>query len=226
MRDILLSKSLMEPRLFTNKAEAPWAEAWRPTGLTDFVGQQHLVGPNGPLHNGSLHSLLLWGPPGCGKTTLARLLAERAGAGWEAISPVAAGVKELRACVARAQDRRDERAVTTVVFVDEAHRFNKSQQDYFLPHVETGLLTFIGATTENPSFEINAALLSRITVYRLDPLNLDDLKLLFDRVVTAKNLTVTAAAERQVLADADGDARRMFNTLETLAASSGSYQRG
>lgn len=185
-----------------------------------MVGQAHLVGEGGPLRDGPVHSLLLWGPPGSGKTTIARLLAKRAGAAWEAISPVSAGVKDLRACVKRAQERLDGDGQGTVLFVDEAHRFNKSQQDYFLPHVEEGLITFVGATTENPSFEINSALSSRLVIYRLDPLSPADLEALLGRVSEKKGMEVSKEAAGLIVEDADGDARRLINTLENLASGS------
>lgn len=210
----------MAQRLFSSQIKSPWADEFRPTSLDEIVGQRHLVGKDGALRAAPIHSLLLWGPPGCGKTTLARVLAERAKAQWEAISPVSAGVKDLRECVRRARERLEDQGTATVVFVDEAHRFNKSQQDYFLPHVEGGLLTFIGATTENPSFEINSALLSRVTVYRLDPLSEEDIKELLDRVCDKKGLEVSAAAKKMIAKEADGDARRLINTLEQLAAAS------
>ena len=208
----------MAQKLFTSAADAPWADELRPDSLDDIVGQRHLVGEGGALSEAPIHSLLLWGPPGSGKTTLARLLAKRAGAHWEAISPVSAGVKDLRECVRRAKVHRDENGEPTVIFVDEAHRFNKAQQDYFLPHVEEGLLTFIGATTENPSFEINSALLSRLSVYRLDPLSQEDLMKLLLRTADTKGLEVSEAASALIVENADGDARRLINMLEQLAA--------
>lgn len=209
----------MAPRLFTSNAETPLAVRLRPNELAQFVGQQHLVGtPTSPLQATALHSCLLWGPPGCGKTTLAHLLAARATAQVEEISPVSAGVAELRKCVARAQARREDLDEGTVVFVDEAHRFNKAQQDYFLPHVESGLLTFIGATTENPSFEINAALLSRLTVYRLDSLSEDDLRKLVNRAIALCQAEIEDEAVVLLIDAADGDARRLLNIIEQLAA--------
>ncbi|MBE0588823.1 MAG: replication-associated recombination protein A, partial [Hydrogenophaga sp.] len=189
--------------------------------LDEVIGQRHLLGPAKPLRvafeSGRPHSMIFWGPPGVGKTTLARLMADGFDAQFLAVSAVLGGVKEIRdavesACVAQAQGRR------TILFVDEVHRFNKSQQDAFLPHVESGLFTFIGATTENPSFEVNSALLSRAAVYVLQPLGEDDLRQLITRAQGIGAVpAVEAAAADRLIAYADGDARRLLNTLETLA---------
>lgn len=206
----------------SGSAAAPLAERLRPRHLDEVVGQQHLLGPGRPLRvafeRGRLHSMVLWGPPGVGKTTLARLVAEAFDARFIALSAVLGGVKDIRdaveqARVAQAAGRR------TVVFVDEVHRFNKAQQDAFLPHVEAGLFTFIGATTENPSFEMNAALLSRATVHVLRSLGTDDLDALLVRagaLLAAPPLTDGARA--RLLAHADGDARRLLNAFENVAA--------
>src|SRR5436853_6180610 len=178
---------------------APLAERLRPKTIDEVIGQQHLFGPGKPLRaafeSGRLHSMILWGPPGTGKTTLARLMADAFDAQFIAISAVLGGVKDIREAVERAQAAQTA-GRRTVVFVDEVHRFNKSQQDAFLPHVESGLFTFIGATTENPSFEVNSALLSRATVHVLKSLSDDDLKVLLQRaheLPAAPDLTEPAA---------------------------------
>ncbi len=203
-------------------ADAPLAERLRPVQLDEVVGQRHLLGPGRPLRvaaaAGRLPSMLLWGPPGVGKTTLARLLAAGSGAHFIVLSAVLAGVKEIRDAVEQARVQRAA-GRATVVFVDEVHRFNKAQQDAFLPHVESGLFSFIGATTENPSFEVNSALLSRAAVHVLKPLADEDLALLLQRAQALLGAPPLADAARQrLLAYADGDARRLLNAYETLAA--------
>ena len=201
---------------------APLAERLRPRHLDEVVGQRHLLAPGRPLRvafeSGRLPSMILWGPPGVGKTTLARLLAGATGSHFIVLSAVLAGVKDIREAVEQAEAlRRSGRA--TVVFVDEVHRFNKAQQDAFLPHVESGLFAFVGATTENPSFEVNSALLSRATVHVLKPLDEDELGELIARaqsLLVAPPLTDTA--RERLIHHADGDARRLLNAYENLAA--------
>ena len=198
----------------------PLADRMRPAGIGDVVGQDHLLGPDAPLrrlvNEGRLHSMILWGPPGSGKTTLGKLLAERAGMHWLPLSAVLAGVRDVRAAVqsAGAALRLGER---TVLFVDEVHRFNKAQQDAFLPHVEKGTVTFIGATTENPSFEVNAALLSRARIYVLKPLDTRALEQVLSRAETELEVSIDHSAKALLIELADGDARRMLNVLETVA---------
>src|ERR1700756_78040 len=186
----------------------------RPRSLDEVVGQQHLIGPGKvlrrALEEGQLHSMILWGPPGTGKTTLAFLMAQVAGARFVPFSAVLAGVKEIRQVVAEAQADRARGGKRTILFVDEIHRFNKGQQDAFLPHVEKGTLILIGATTENPSFEVNSALLSRCRVYSLQPLSPDDA----ERGLGASGATAEPDALRLIARLADGDARGALNILE------------
>ena len=203
----------------------PLAERLRPRTLDEVVGQRHLLAPGRPLRvafeSGRLPSIILWGPPGVGKTTLARLLAGATGAHFIVLSAVLAGVKDIREAVEQAQALR-RAGRSTVLFVDEVHRFNKAQQDAFLPHVEAGLFSFIGATTENPSFEVNSALLSRAAVHVLQPLDEADLGQLLDRARAALAAPPLAAAAReQIIAFADGDGRRLLNAYETVVAGHG-----
>ncbi len=206
--------------LFDVKPEPPLAEALRPRSLDEVVGQAHLLGPGKPLRlafeSGRLQSMILWGPPGVGKTTLARLTAQAAGSEFISLSAVFSGVKDIRAAMDLAE-RNLAWGKRTILFIDEIHRFNKAQQDGLLPYAESGLVTLIGATTENPSFEVNSALLSRAQVYVLKPLSEDELKLLLDRARASGalgTLTFEPAAVEALVGYADGDARRLLNFLE------------
>jgi len=203
--------------------DAPLAERLRPHALNEIIGQQHLLGPGKPLRvafeSGRPHSMILWGPPGVGKTTLARLMAQAFDAEFIALSAVFSGVKDIREAVQAAETELARSGRHTILFVDEVHRFNKAQQDAFLPYVERGLITFVGATTENPSFEVNSALLSRATVYVLEPLSVDELATLFERAVpqAAPGVQFDGAARERLIGFADGDARRLLNALEIMA---------
>ena len=213
----------MEADLFTvaNPA-APLAERLRPRTVGEVIGQRHLLAPGKPLavafSTGKPHSMILWGPPGVGKTTLARLMADAFNADFIALSAVLSGVKDIRDSIARAEATLAQSGRHTILFVDEVHRFNKAQQDAFLPYVEQGLVTFIGATTENPSFEVNSALLSRATVYVLEALDADELAQLLQRAlaVAMPEATLTATARDAIISYADGDGRRLLNLVEQL----------
>ena len=216
--------------LFSTAPRQPLAEALRPATLNDVIGQTHLLGVGKPLRlafeAGKAHSMILWGPPGVGKTTLARLMANAFDSEFIALSAVFAGVKDIRAAMDQARHSLDQFGKHTLLFVDEIHRFNKSQQDALLPFVESGLVTFIGATTENPSFEVNSALLSRAQVYVLKSLNEDEMKLLLAKAQRSAltHLTFDEAAADTLIGYADGDARRFLNLLEqaeTAASSTG-----
>jgi putative ATPase len=199
----------------------PLAERLRPTSIDEVIGQQHLLGAGKPLRvafeSGQPHSMILWGPPGVGKTTLARLMAQGFQAEFIALSAVLSGVKDIREAVERAQLLQVTSARRTILFVDEVHRFNKSQQDAFLPHVESGLFTFIGATTENPSFEVNSALLSRAAVYVLQSLSPDDLLQMLTRALALhEGISIDEDAALMLVASADGDGRKLLNNTEII----------
>jgi len=210
---------------------APLAEVLRPRTPDEVVGQSHLLGPGKPLRlafdSGKPHSMILWGPPGVGKTTLARLMSDAFDADFVALSAVFSGVKDIREAIARAELTRSQSGRRTILFVDEVHRFNKAQQDAFLPYVESGLVTFIGATTENPSFEVNGALLSRASVYVLKSLTEDELGELFTRAQASAlpELAFTDDARSRLVGFADGDARRLLNLLEQIRTAAQTAQR-
>ncbi len=205
-----------------NQSQLPLAEYLRPKSVSEIAGQKHILGEGKSLRvaieSGNLPSMILWGPPGVGKTTIARVIANSIDAEFISVSAVLSGVKDIREAIDKAQLNLQQYNKKTILFVDEVHRFNKSQQDAFLPHVESGLITFIGATTENPSFEVNSALLSRSQVYVLKMLDQEDLLLIYEKAKNyiAPDIEVDEEAKQEIIAHINGDARRLLNFLELL----------
>ena len=223
-----LSMDLFQRASQKDRRHQPLAERMRPRSLDELVGQCHLLGEGKLIsyvvRGAELPSLILWGPPGTGKTTLARILSEREGAHWESLSAVMSGVKDLRAVAKMARERQAQFGKRTILFVDEIHRFSKSQQDALLPHVEAGTVTLIGATTENPSFEVNAPLLSRARVVRLESISSEDLRILVERALSdserglgGRELSIEEGAIEDLVGGVGGDARRLLGTLEVAA---------
>ncbi len=205
-----------------NQSQLPLAEYLRPKFVGEIAGQKHILGEGKSLRvaieSGNLPSMILWGPPGVGKTTIARVIANSIDAEFISVSAVLSGVKDIREAIEKAQLNLQQYNKKTILFVDEVHRFNKSQQDAFLPHVESGLITFIGATTENPSFEVNSALLSRSQVYVLKMLDDEDLLLIYEKakIYIAPDIEIDLEAKQEIIAHVNGDARRLLNFLELL----------
>ena len=206
----------------SNQSQLPLAEYLRPKTVSEIAGQKHILGEGKSLRvaieSGNLPSMILWGPPGVGKTTIARVIANSIDAEFISVSAVLSGVKDIREAIDKAQLNLQQYNKKTILFVDEVHRFNKSQQDAFLPHVESGLITFIGATTENPSFEVNSALLSRSQVYVLKMLDQEDLLLIYEKAKNyiAPDIEVDEEARQEIIGHINGDARRLLNFLELL----------
>jgi len=206
----------------SNQSQLPLAEYLRPKTVSEIAGQKHILGEGKSLRvaieSGNLPSMILWGPPGVGKTTIARVIANSIDAEFISVSAVLSGVKDIREAIDKAQLNLQQYNKKTILFVDEVHRFNKSQQDAFLPHVESGLITFIGATTENPSFEVNSALLSRSQVYVLKMLDQEDLFLIYEKAKNyiAPDIEVDEEARQEIIGHINGDARRLLNFLELL----------
>ena len=220
-----LFEDALEQRL---QSRGPLASRLRPKSLDDVLGQDHLLGPRGALralvNSRRLTSVILWGPAGTGKTTIARLLADAVGASFESLSAVSAGVKDVREAAERARRRLAEQGTSTVMLLDEVHRFSKSQQDALLPSVEDGTLTLVGATTENPFFEVNGPLLSRSTLFRLEPLDRVALRTLLDRGLQSEGGTIDDEAAEAIIDAVDGDGRALLTTLEVALAIAGEAQ--
>ena len=209
----------------TTEISIPLAEKLRPSNLDDIVGQSEIFSKEGSLRvaieSGNLPSLILWGPPGVGKTSIAKVISKTIDAHFISVSAVLSGIKEIRESIEKAEFMRDQQNKKTILFVDEVHRFNKSQQDAFLPHIESGLIIFIGATTENPSFEVNSALLSRCQIYTLKALKNEDLSKIFEKVmIVFSDLKISDNAKNLIFDFANGDGRKLINLLEIVCLKS------